>query len=213
MSKKIKIFVADDHPIVREGLVAVLETQADFEIVGEAADGQEVIEQIVATETDILFLDLAMPRKDGVQVIEYLQQQNSTIKVIIFTVFDTDERIITAIKAGAKGYLLKGASRQEIFNAVRVVSQGGSLLQPAIASKVFQHISQEVAALSPREMEHSLELRRAYRPELRRPRNRQDSRPGGRPRKEAARAFPTCSQIVERSGNALPDPKGAPAQC
>ena len=153
MSKKIKIFVADDHPIVREGLVAVLETQADFEIVGEAADGQAVIETVVETNPDILFLDLAMPRKDGVQVIEFLQQHNSPIKVIIFTVFDTDERIITAIKAGAKGYLLKGASRQEIFNAVRVVSQGGSLLQPAIASKVFQHISQEVAALSPREME------------------------------------------------------------
>lgn len=153
MSEKIKIFVADDHPIVREGLVAVLETQADFEIVGEAADGQAVIETVVETNPDILFLDLAMPRKDGVQVIEFLQQHNSPIKVIIFTVFDTDERIITAIKAGAKGYLLKGASRQEIFNAVRVVSQGGSLLQPAIASKVFQHISQEVAALSPREME------------------------------------------------------------
>lgn len=153
MSEKIKIFVADDHPIVREGLVAVLETQADFEIVGEAADGQQVIEKVLETEADILFLDLAMPHKDGVQVIEFLQQQNSPIKVIIFTVFDTDERIITAIKAGAKGYLLKGASRQEIFNAVRVVSQGGSLLQPAIASKVFQHISQEVAALSPREME------------------------------------------------------------
>lgn len=153
MSEKIKIFVADDHPIVREGLVAVLETQADFEIVGEAADGQAVIEKVVEINPDILFLDLAMPRKDGVQVIEFLQQHNSPIKVIIFTVFDTDERIITAIKAGAKGYLLKGASRQEIFNAVRVVSQGGSLLQPAIASKVFQHISQEVAALSPREME------------------------------------------------------------
>lgn len=153
MSEKIKIFVADDHPIVREGLIAVLETQDDFEIVGEAADGQEVIEKIVKTKADILFLDLAMPRKDGVQVIEHLQQQNSPIKVIIFTVFDTDERIITAIKAGAKGYLLKGASRQEIFQAVRVVYQGGSLLQPAIASKVFQHISQEVAALSPREME------------------------------------------------------------
>lgn len=153
MSEKIKIFVADDHPIVREGLVAVLETQADFEIVGEAADGQEVIEKVAETDANILFLDLAMPRKDGVQVIEFLQQQNSPTKVIIFTVFDTDERIITAIKAGAKGYLLKGASRQEIFNAVRVVSQGGSLLQPAIASKVFQHISQDVAALSPREME------------------------------------------------------------
>lgn len=153
MSEKIKIFVADDHPIVREGLIAVLETQDGFEIVGEAADGQAVIEKIVKTKADILFLDLAMPRKDGVQVIEHLQQQNSPIKVIIFTVFDTDERIISAIKAGAKGYLLKGASRQEIFQAVRVVYQGGSLLQPAIASKVFQHISQEVAALSPREME------------------------------------------------------------
>jgi len=153
MSETIKILIADDHPVVRDGLIAVLETQDDFEILGEASNGNEILEIISKTEADILFLDLAMPEKDGVEVIQDLQKLNSNIKVIVFTVFDTDERIINAIKAGAKGYLLKGASRKEIFNAIRVVHGGGSLLQPAIASKLMQHISQENDPLSKRELE------------------------------------------------------------
>jgi DNA-binding NarL/FixJ family response regulator len=153
MSKTIKILIADDHPVVRDGLIAVLETQDDFEIVGEASNGNEALEMLSKTEIDILFLDLAMPEKDGVEVIQDLQKLNSNTKVIVFTVFDTDERIINAVKAGAKGYLLKGASRKEIFNAIRVVYSGGSLLQPSIASKLMQHISQENDPLSQREME------------------------------------------------------------
>ncbi len=153
MNERIKILIADDHPVVRDGLIAVLETQDDFEIVGEASNGNEVLEMLSKSEADILFLDLAMPEMDGVETIRALQKLGSNTKVIVFTVFDTDERIISAIKAGAKGYLLKGASRKEIFNAIRVVHSGGSLLQPSIASKLMQHISQEVDPLSSRELE------------------------------------------------------------
>lgn len=153
MSESIKIFVADDHPVVRDGLITVLSTQDDFEVVGEAGDGKEVIEIIEGTGAEILFLDLEMPKKDGVEVIRYLQQHQIPVSTIVFTIFDTDERIINAIKAGAKGYLLKGASRQEIFNAVRVVHAGGSLLQPAVASKLFRHISKDPETLSTRELE------------------------------------------------------------
>ena len=153
MNQPIKIFVADDHPIVREGLIAVLETQSEFKLVGEAADGQEVLEKIPAAAPDILFLDLEMPRKDGVEVIRQLQLERNPVKIIVFTVYDTDERIVSAIKAGAKGYLLKGAGREEIFNAIRVVQSGGSLLQPLVASKLFDHISQDSHQLSPRELE------------------------------------------------------------
>ncbi len=151
--EKIKIFVADDHPIVREGLIAVLETQDDFEVVGEATDGEDLLQKLSPISADVLFLDLAMPKKDGLEVIRQLQTEGSPVKVIIFTIFDTDERIVSAIKVGAKGYLLKGARREEIFKAVRVVQSGGSLLQPVVASKLFQHISKDGDELSPRELE------------------------------------------------------------
>lgn len=153
MNPPIRIFVVDDHPVVREGLVAVLETQAEFSVVGEAGNGEEALPLLLEKKADILLLDLAMPKMDGVQLIEALQAKGSPTKAIIFTIFDTDERIITAIKAGAKGYLLKGASRQEIFHAVRVVHGGGSLLQPSVADKLFQHISQDIMPLTARELE------------------------------------------------------------
>ncbi len=153
MKDKIKIFLADDHPIVRDGLRSVLETQDDFLIVGEANDGLEVLAQLDELAPDILFLDLGMPNKDGVAVIHEIQKKKIPINVIVFTVFDTDERILSAIRAGAKGYLLKGASRKDIFNAIRVVHQGASLLQPLIASKLLDHLNDKVERLSPRELE------------------------------------------------------------
>ena len=90
---------------------------------------------------------------DGLEVIRALKDDNTRLKIIVFTVFDTDERIVRALKAGAKGYLLKGAGREEIFNAIRIIHAGGSLLQPTIADKLFQHISGETDPLSPRELE------------------------------------------------------------
>jgi len=158
MKDKIKIFLADDHPIVRDGLRSVLETQDDFLIIGEANDGLEVLAQLETLAPDILFLDLGMPHKDGVAVIQEIQQKKIAVNVIVFTVFDTDERILSAIRAGAKGYLLKGASRSDIFNAIRVVHQGASLLQPLIASKLLDHLNDKVEKLSPRELEVLLAL-------------------------------------------------------
>jgi NarL family two-component system response regulator LiaR len=151
----IRILLADDHPIVREGLRAVLETQPDFEVVGtpqQAANGDEALRLALELAPDILLLDLEMPVMDGVETIRRLQQQfrQSTLKgrqqcprIIVFTAFDNDERIIAALEAGANGYLLKGAPREEIFNAIRVTMQGGSLLQPVIASKLLRHMGQQ----------------------------------------------------------------------
>ncbi len=150
---KIRIFVADDHPIVREGLVTVLETQDDFEVVGQASDGKELLETLPALNPEILFIDLAMPKMDGLETIKQIKKLKISVGIIVFTVFDTDERIVGAIKSGAKGYLLKGASRDEIFNAVRVVHRGGSLLQPEVASRLFAHISNDTQRLTPRELD------------------------------------------------------------
>ncbi|HVB74371.1 MAG TPA: response regulator transcription factor [Ktedonobacteraceae bacterium] len=157
----IRILLADDHPIVREGLRAVLETQPDFEVVGtpqQAANGDEALCLAVQLRPDILLLDLEMPVMDGVETIRHLRQQlqqlqqlqpdvngdkQSSPRIIVFTAFDNDERIIAALEAGANGYLLKGAPREEIFNAIRITMQGGSLLQPVIASKLLRHVGSQ----------------------------------------------------------------------
>ncbi len=142
----VRILLADDHPIVREGLRAVLETQPDFEVVAESADGEETLRQVTLLQPDMLLLDLEMPILDGVEVIRRLRQQPPSRvipRVIVFTAFDNDERIIHAIQAGADGYLLKGAPREEIFNAIRITLQGGSLLQPVVASKLLRHVGQQ----------------------------------------------------------------------
>ena len=149
----IRILLADDHPIVREGLRAVLETQPDFEVVGtpeQAASGDEALRLALELQPDILLLDLEMPVMDGVETIRRLRQQTanrvagdrSRPRVIVFTAFDNDERIIAALAAGANGYLLKGAPREDIFHAIRVTMQGGSLLQPVVASKLLRHMEQ-----------------------------------------------------------------------
>ena len=136
----IRILLADDHPIVREGLRAVLETQPDFEVVAEAASGDEAVRQALTVQPDILLLDLEMPTMDGVEAIRHLRQQRPTSRIIVFTAFDNDERIIHAVQAGANGYLLKGSPREEIFQAIRITMQGGSLLQPVVASKLLRHV-------------------------------------------------------------------------
>ena len=143
---RIRILLADDHPIVREGLRAVLETQPEFEVIAEAASGDEALRLSRTLQPDIILLDLEMPFMDGVEAIRRLRQQQQQHpqlpmpRIIVFTAFDNDERIIHAVQAGANGYLLKGAPRDEIFNAIRVTMKGGSLLQPIVASKLLRHM-------------------------------------------------------------------------
>ncbi|MBX5449563.1 response regulator [Thermogemmatispora sp.] len=139
----IRILLADDHPIVREGLRAVLETQPDFAVVAEAANGVETIARARETQPDIVLLDLEMPVLDGVEAIRRLLELEPEPRVIVFTAFDNDERILHAVRAGASGYLLKGAPREEIFQAIRVTMEGGSLLQPVVASKLLRQVGQQ----------------------------------------------------------------------
>jgi two-component system, NarL family, response regulator LiaR len=148
MSDSIRILVVDDHPIVRDGLVAILTTQPDFEVVGEAPNGTEAVERARLLNPDLMLLDLEMPGIDGVEVIRRLRETMPEIRVIVFTAFDTDERILSAVRAGAQGYLLKGVPRDDLFRAIRVVNEGGSLLQPVVASKLLQHMADEHAAPS-----------------------------------------------------------------
>ena len=154
-----RCLIVDDHPVVRDGLVAILSTQPDFDVVGEAGNGTEAVERAMTLQPDVMLLDLEMPELDGVEVLRRLAQSNPEVRVIVFTAFDTDERILGAVQAGAQGYLLKGAPRKELFEAVRVVHAGGSLLQPVVASKLLRQVSHQsqavptVDALTPREVE------------------------------------------------------------
>jgi DNA-binding NarL/FixJ family response regulator len=155
----IRIVVADDHPVVRDGLIAILSTQPDFEVVGDTGDGDDTVRKVAELRPDVLLLDLEMPGSDGVAVLQRLHGLSASVRVIVFTAFDTDERILAAVRAGAQGYLLKGVPREEIFEAVRIVHAGNSLLQPIVASRLLRHVSEDhtspsgIAALTGRELD------------------------------------------------------------
>jgi DNA-binding NarL/FixJ family response regulator len=155
----IKILVADDHPIVRDGLVAILSTQTDLEVVGEAGNGRDVVLEYQRLRPDVVLLDLEMPVMDGLASLKALKELDAAARVIVFTAFDTDERIVEAVRAGAAGYLLKGSPREEVFKAIRVAHAGGSLLEPVVASKLMRQMSErnldqeDSADLTKRELE------------------------------------------------------------
>jgi len=150
----IRILVVDDHPVLREGLVAVLSTQSDFEVVGEAADGSEAVRLAGALRPDVILLDLEMPGMDGVAALKGLRDSGSGARAVVFTAYDTDERIASSLRAGARGYLLKGASREEIFAAIRTVHAGGALFGPGVAPRLLLDRSNEGPdTLTPRESE------------------------------------------------------------
>jgi len=147
----IRILVVDDHPVVREGLVAIIEAQDDMTVVGEAGDGAQAIAIYKAAKPDVVLMDLAMPGTDGVQAIEGMRAFDSEARVVVLTAYDTDERILRAVEAGARGYLLKGAPRDDIFRAVRVVNLGGSLLEPAVAGKLLNRVGDILRGGAPEE--------------------------------------------------------------
>ncbi len=133
----IRILLIDDHRIVREGLASMLSTQPDMQVVGEAGTGVEAIDQAKNLRPDIMLLDLEMPDLDGVSVLEHVRTGLPDARVIILTAYGTDERILDAVRAGAKGYLLKGAGLDEVLHAVRVAAAGGSLLEPKVAERLL----------------------------------------------------------------------------
>jgi NarL family two-component system response regulator LiaR len=146
----IKVLVCDDHPIVREGIVAILETQSDIEVIGEVTDGSEAVTRVAQGGVDVVLMDLAMAQMDGAEATRRIRALDQPARVLVLTAFDTDERILEAVQAGAQGYLLKGAKPAEIFDAVRVVHSGGSLLQPAVANSLLRALnSASKAATSP----------------------------------------------------------------
>ena len=137
----IRVLVVDDHPIVREGLVSVLEDQPDFKVIGSAGSAEEALALAERLGPDVVLLDLELPGLDGVAAIPRLLAVSPETRVLVFTAYDTDERVFGALKAGARGYLLKGATTADIARAIRVVHEGGSHLEPRIAAKLVAEVN------------------------------------------------------------------------
>lgn len=150
----ITLLLVDDHPVVRDGLNGMFSTDPEFEVVGQAADGNEAITLARKLKPDVILMDLRMPGMDGVQAITELVNKGTTSHILVLTTYDTDAYVLPAIEAGATGYLLKDAPRDELVAAVRAAAQGESALSPSVATRLVTKVrTPDVAALSRREVE------------------------------------------------------------
>jgi DNA-binding NarL/FixJ family response regulator len=137
----IRVLLADDHPVVRRGLAALLGTLPDFEVVGEAVDGEEAIREAQLTRPDVVLMDVRMPGTDGVAATRRLRETVPDAAVLVLTMYDDDATVFTAMQAGARGYLLKGAEQDEIADAIRAVVRGQAIFGPGIASRLLDHFA------------------------------------------------------------------------
>jgi len=146
--------LVDDHPVVRDGLHGIFAGDADFEVVAEAADGQEALARLARVDVDVMLLDLRMPRMGGVDTLRALALQKPDVRVLVLTTFDTDRDVLPAIEAGATGYLLKDASATELKDAVRAAYAGRPVLAPSVAGRLIGQVRRGTEpGLSPREID------------------------------------------------------------
>ena len=154
MSGRVRVLVVDDHPVVRVGVQGMLATQDQFDVVGEAADGEEAIRKVGSLEPDVVLMDLRMPGLDGVEATKRIRTLHPHTQVLVLTTYDTDDDILRAVEAGAVGYLLKDAPRDELFRGVEAAARGESLLARAVVSRLLGRIrAPQGEPLSPREIE------------------------------------------------------------
>jgi len=141
VTKLIKVLVVDDHVIVRKGIRALLATEPNIEVIGEAKNGQEAIAESERLQPDVILMDLVMPEMDGIEAIRYITSHQPGARILVLTSFATDEKVFPAIKSGALGYLLKDSNPEELVQAIHQVFRGESSLHPTIARKLLQELS------------------------------------------------------------------------
>jgi len=153
----IRVLIADDHPVVRDGLRSIMETAPDLTLVGEASDGAEAVRLASELSPDVVLMDLRMPGLGGIEAIEQIKAREPRVEIVILTTYDEDEFIVRGLRAGARGYLLKDTSRDALFKAIRAVHGGELALPQSVADRVVAHLEAPKAAqtedLSPRELE------------------------------------------------------------
>ncbi len=148
IQKKIRVLIADDHQVVREGLSAILKTKEDIEVIGEARDGVEAVEKAREFKPDVILMDISMPRMNGVEATRRIKLEHPQIGIVVLTMYEEEEYIFDLVKAGATGYMLKNSDSAQIIKAIRSTYQGESMLQPSVATKIlseFSHLSQRPA--------------------------------------------------------------------
>jgi DNA-binding NarL/FixJ family response regulator len=151
---KIRLVIVDDHPVVRDGLRGMLANQPDFEVVGVAENGEGAVQLASSLKPEVMLLDLRMPVMDGVAALEEIKANNPEVNVLVLTTYDSDADILPAIEAGATGYLLKDASREELYAAIRAAARGESVLSPGVAARIIgQMRAPAEEKLSTRELE------------------------------------------------------------
>ncbi len=157
----ITVLVVDDHPVVRSGLVGMLDIEDDLEVVGEAGDGDEALARVAALAPDVVLMDLRMPRLDGAGATARIVAEHPATRVLVLTTYDTDGDIVRAVEAGATGYLLKDTPRLQLVEAVRAAARGETVLAPGVAARLVSRMRSPVAdALTPREIEVLAEVAR-----------------------------------------------------
>lgn len=150
----IRVLIVDDHPVVRDGLRGMFANENGFEVVGEAENGKDAVARAMAFHPDVVLMDLRMPEMDGVSAIRLLAEKGSPSRVLVLTTFDTDSDVLPAIEAGATGYLLKDAPREELLKAVRAASRGEAVLSPTVGTRLLDQVRQPVReSVSERELE------------------------------------------------------------
>jgi len=145
MSETIRVYITDDHQIVRRGIRQLLSTEKGIEVVGEASNGKEAVADVEKLKPDIVLMDLVMPVMDGIEAIRLIKAAHPSIQILVLTSFATDDKVFPAIKAGALGYLIKDTSPDELINAIRQVYQGEPTLHSSIAQKLLKEISHTAA--------------------------------------------------------------------
>ena len=153
----IHILIADDHDVVRDGLRLILETEEDFQVIGEAGDGATAVQLAEELQPDVILMDLRMPGMDGLQAIEQIHSRWSQIAVVILTTYNEDDLMIRGLRAGARGYLLKDTKRQTLFDSLRAAARGEALFMPEVIARVLDQPSTqkrgENSVLTERELE------------------------------------------------------------
>lgn len=137
-AEKKKIVIAEDHTILREGLKALLSSSIELEVIGEAEDGREAVKLAAALEPDLMLMDLSMPRMNGIEAIKEIKKRNPEIKILVLTVYKTEEYVLASLQAGADGYILKEANHSEFLLAIKNVLMGKNYLSPEISGKVIE---------------------------------------------------------------------------
>jgi len=141
MSESIRVYIADDHPVVRRGIRQLLSTEAGIEVVGEAANGREAVSAVEDLKPDIVLMDLVMPVMDGIEAIRRIKAAHPSIQILVLTSFATDDKVFPAIKAGALGYLIKDTGPEELVHAIQQVHRGEPTLHPSIAQKLLKELA------------------------------------------------------------------------